>query len=112
MIEIVDDLADLLFQHLEIDTHAQVIELLGPHRHPDLPVVTVGLFTVAGVVTQVMPPGKMGFDEDIHERLLFRLCPGKGRCRRAESTVLVIDPAGWQRKQESPCILARENGKH
>lgn len=66
MVQFVDHGVDRLFQHLEVDPHAQMVQRVGPHRDLDMPVVAVGIFTVAGIGAQMMAAGKMRFDEDVH----------------------------------------------
>lgn len=68
VVQIVNYGVNLFFQGLEIDPHAQVVELGCPDRYPDLPVVAVGVFAVAGIITQVMTAGKMGLYKNIHKK--------------------------------------------
>lgn len=66
MVQLINHGVDRLFQHLEVDAHAQWVQFVGAYRDFDMPVMAVGIFTVAGIGAQVMAAGKMGFDEDVH----------------------------------------------
>jgi hypothetical protein len=72
VIEFINHDVDLLFEDLEIDPHPQLIELCGPDRDLDLPVVTVRFFTISRVLTQMMGAGKMGLDENIKHGMFLR----------------------------------------
>ncbi len=65
VVEIVKDAVHGFLDRSEIDSHTQGIQLFGPNRHFDIPVVAVGLFTVSRVIPEMMARGKVGFYENI-----------------------------------------------
>ena len=70
VIQLVDHRIDRLLELLEINAHAEVIELRCPHRDLDLPVVAMRPLAVARIGAQVVPSGKVGFNKDVHHALL------------------------------------------
>ena len=61
-------------QFPEIDAHAEPVQFPRPDRDPDLPVVAVRPFAVAGIGPEMMTAGKLAFNKDIHAFLSLCSC--------------------------------------
>ena len=66
VIKFIDNGVDMGFEGLEIDPHAQFVQLSGPYGNPDLPVVSMGLFAISWVVAKMVTTGKVGFYKNIN----------------------------------------------
>lgn len=60
MVKSVHNLLDLPLQHLEIDSHADIVKLCSSYGYLHLPVMAMGQFTISRIVTQMMGTGKVG----------------------------------------------------
>ena len=65
MVEGVEYFFHRLFDGSEIDPHTKIIKAIGLDGCLNFPVVAMGSFAVAWIVSQVMACGKMTFDENI-----------------------------------------------
>ena len=61
-------------QFPEIDAHAEPVQFPRPDRDPDLPVVAVRPFAVAGIGPEMVTAGKLAFNKDIHAFLSLCSC--------------------------------------
>ena len=78
MVEGIDYFLYCIFGDPEVNGHAQRIKLGGPDSDFDLPVMTMGSFTIAGVFPQVVASGKVRFNENIKHFFLLIDVSGAG----------------------------------
>ena len=65
MIQCIDHFSHVFFQYFEIYSHAEFIKLSSFDCNLDFPIVAMGLFTISGIVPQMMGACKMGLNENI-----------------------------------------------
>jgi hypothetical protein len=70
MIELIDNRIDNFFQYFEVYPHSVPVEGGCPNRNLHFPVMPMGVFAVAGIISEMMGAGKVALNKYIEHSSL------------------------------------------